>query len=416
VQSRTVATWLAEAGIILLAFGYYISAPIAILLNVDSRPINAAYRGIIVLLFSFPFILIPLIKTKFSIPEILLSTFFFIYSCRLFYDLEYRGILYNPYNTQVTKSFVYLFYYFNVLLPFIVIFRFRTDLNYPRIVRNMTWLLVVAIFLVVISLLTSDQFANRANIARFSLGADGSSTLNPIRISFIGFVATITGLFQLLFVKLSFIKKVLFGLVVGSGVFCLVIGASRGPLSLFLIALSILLFVWYRSRSNFKSKLVFWAAFGSVIIFSTNYISKHSEEIELFKRVNETVDRLESNEKEERNNQFEAAWSQFLESPILGDQWVIRSNDTDIDRVIPHNIVLESLMAVGILGSVFLFFTLCIFLWKFFNINSYLDTDKYILILVFCVLIQSFISGSLFMDVEMWCLFSLALNTRAIAV
>ena len=236
--------WMTEWGIILLAIGYYISAPVAILLNVDSRPINIIYRAIVVGLFFLPFLFSFSIKTKISKAEILLFTFWLIYLIRLIVDQEVRGIVYNnTTNTGLNKGFIYLLVPLNIIVPFIATFRLRDHINIDRLYRNITTVVVISCVLVVYSVLTSDQYLNRELYSRFALGKDASPTLNPIRISFIGFVCVFTSVYRLVFIKNSMLQIGLFVFSLIAGLFCLLIGGSRGPLLLLLFGLLFQLFL-----------------------------------------------------------------------------------------------------------------------------------------------------------------------------
>lgn len=94
------------------------------------------------------------------------------------------------------------------------------------------------------------------------------------------------------------------------------------------------------------------------------------------------------------------SWTQFLSDPFFG-RYIIEIST----NFYPHNIILESLMAVGLIGSVPLF----IFLWQALSASVGLvrrfKTDPFVLLLVF-LFIQAFVialsSGALFGSGSVW--------------
>lgn len=402
-------------GLLLVAFGYYISASIAVLMDVDSRPINIAYRLTIVLLLFLPAIFIPMIKQKLSFVELVFSCFWIIYLVRLIFDTQVLGISYNnDSNKGLSVSYIFLILTFNILLPFLIVFRYRMYIDAKRLFKYLSFLILLCGLLVFISVITSKQYlVDMGMINRFSLGADGSATLNPIRISITGTTTIFTAIYWLTFIKLKLGQKLLLLSFVIVGAFNLLIGASRGPVVVLLLSLIALIYFYIRKGFNVKklSKLLFWSIL--TIISLSLFIAVNIDKYEIFDRIFKTVDQIESGEQEERSELYNIAWNMFLKNPILGKQFVTSSRQNHLDRVIPHNIILESLMAIGVIGSIFLFIILAIYLRRLFCVYKFSFEVAFIILLTLIFLLQSMVSGGLFLEVEFFTLLFLSLTLKS---
>jgi len=104
----------------------------------------------------------------------------------------------------------------------------------------------------------------------------------------------------------------------------------------------------------------------------------------------------------ERLMLYNNAWKQFLSSPLTGDFLEER-----ILRIYPHNMILESLMALGIFGG--LLFMLYYFISGLRLATVLLRTNVHIVsLIIFYGFISSMISGSLSMGPEIWYCFAFA--------
>src|SRR5690606_36510269 len=63
---------------------------------------------------------------------------------------------------------------------------------------------------------------------------------------------------------------------------------------------------------------------------------------------------IENNDVSGRDNAYEISLNQFYSSPLFGDYFVMTSGP--LQGLYPHNILIESLMTLGIIGSLPLFY------------------------------------------------------------
>jgi len=100
---------------------------------------------------------------------------------------------------------------------------------------------------------------------------------------------------------------------------------------------------------------------------------------------------------------FKSAWEQFLSYPILGDQYLSR-----YANYYPHNIFLEVLMALGIIGGIIFILIIFFAVRKASVILRNYNEDIFIpFLLLITLVLAGMTSGSLFTGVGLWSWLSL---------
>lgn len=376
--------------VLFIAFGYPVQAAAPAILHLPSTPINAAFRAVYVLLSLL------LIFTSFSFtakiarPVVGLLLFWFLYSLRLIIDVSLRGISFSDKST----FFVYSMAFGNCLLPMIAI---ALNAQYIR-VRNvykmlygmiaLSNLLILYIIIQQNGGISLELFIGRMSI----MGEDGGDPIiNTITIGFYGNLLVILSLYTLMFVKsVRFWVKVLPVLLMLIGLFNLVVAASRGPfLAMILIAIFLLYFKYRLSISKIgfllKSTAVI-IGLGFVVLITTGLSGDDlSENFTMFSRLSSFEENVQSGDKEERNDLYSEAWQQFLSSPVVGDSFV-----TKTDAFYPHNLYLEVLMSMGLIGISILFL---VHVEIFKKVRTLFKEKEILIIPVFLVLLASLLSS-----------------------
>ena len=126
----------------------------------------------------------------------------------------------------------------------------------------------------------------------------------------------------------------------------------------------------------------------------------------IFTRLNAFGQSIQKGDTEIRTVLFAEAWNQFLNNPIAGDRWVTKK-----ESFYPHNIFIEVLMSMGIIGfSIFLMINIEI-IKKIILIIRRKDID---ILPLSMVLIANFLaamtSGSIAFSTELWVLITLFLS------
>jgi O-antigen ligase len=232
-------------------------------------------------------------------------------------------------------------------------------------------------------------------------------TLSAITISYIGGTLLVLSIALLLNKHIK--KRLILIIGITLGLFLLLLGASKGPLLFSILVLIILIIVHFRNigltwKALRLSVLVF-ITISSLIVYLIPYLS--SNDFAMIARVESFIENREMGQDEVRDFIFNSAWNQFMDNPILGDSYLEKTT-----KWYPHNLMLEVLMATGIIGFLF-FMSSIIVTIKRIHIISRIKKNGYNYVYLVCFLLMIFLtqtSGGLFTSVELWALWPIILN------
>ena len=382
--------------IFLSIFGFPIFVTISLLIGFNTSDGSVFYRFLIVLL-SITVIIFQIKK----IPRLKLNAvtiFFILYTLRITYDLTLRGIT----TTYIENSKIFLFYFGGIIIPTIAIsfmkinFEKLNNLIF-RISLIQCFFILVGLYLLygvdLISLLT-DRYLFTSN----EINNGSGSPLNPILVSRCGATLFILLLVNILFGKIK-LKSLSALIAFVISVSLILLGGSRGPL-VSCVILSLISFFLFFKNSNIKN-IIFGFLFFLSIFFGFEYlINSYSESINLVSRVNESL--LSSDQISfGREEHFKSAFKQFINNPILGDK--IFDNYSNF---YPHNLFLESFMALGLFGGLLFIFIIFRNLVNFQQKKNYINL--YVLFSIFLLFVCT--SGSIWNSFEFWVILILINN------
>ena len=396
--------------IALLCYAYPLQVFIISVLKLgNSTPINIAFRSAYVFLSIFLIFSESLKKEVkvYKYAHISLLFFWIIYGIRLVYDIEIRNIVFLE-----NAFYVYSMAFGNVLIPTIAIILIHKYIKIKTLVQFIAAMIAMSNIAVLYMLAQGETgislllFLERATIYHNDI-----AVINPISISMVGLNLSSLMLAFLLFFKSSLKAKLLgvFPLFM-LGTFNLIAGGSRGPMLYFFIVLLIALFLYLNDRKYIFTRflrLLFYFSIFIILLLPKIVSFVNNNNIAIVSRLITFSENREAGIKEERDASFEGALQQFLRSPIIGDAYL-----GEIDNFYPHNILLEMLMATGILGAIF-FMTYFLSMLKtlFFVGNS----DKYNIILKIWVItgiLLSLSSGCIFASMEFFVLGAYTLTVK----
>ena len=177
------------------------------------------------------------------------------------------------------------------------------------------------------------------------IGRFNTESLNPITIGHIGLTLTLLlGWLALLQTKTNFWKKRILtfsGILLG--LYLIISSASRGPIVTFFVVT-----FFYLLSVNLKKTwkpVVFF-----ILLLTIGYaLAVHFEKLGRFSAVSRIESAFSENDMAVvgRKTSYAGAWNQFLESPIVGDTLEERGTN-----FYPHNVILESFMATGVMGGI----------------------------------------------------------------
>jgi hypothetical protein len=400
-----ICLWL----VLFLALGYPIQAAIPVLLHIPSTPINVAFR-VAYSFVSLLLILASLGKQKnISRGAGWLLFFWVLYSIRLIADISYRGIMLS------TKDalFMYSMAFGNCLLPMVAIIFTANNIHINNLYKKLFGIVVVSNLVLTLLIfvqnggLTASLLDSRADI----IGQNSDEhVINTIVIGFYGSVLFILSCYFLMFFRYkNILERLVMIFFCGVGLLNLVLAASRGP---FLTAVVTLVFLFYFKYKTSNTKISFLFKTITVIVLAgylltaTGFMDKLFERSTLFNRLSNFGSNLQSGVKEERDYEYASAFDQFYNNPIVGDQYV-----TTYDSFYPHNVYLEVLMSLGVVGGV-------VFLMLHFEIikkvilifkKHYFLYFSLLLVVIICFL-SAITSGGIALNPGIWAITALFLS------
>ncbi len=211
------------------------------------------------------------------------------------------------------------------------------------------------------------QGVGRLNMITYQTGQE---VLSPLALSYSGALTLVLCLYNLIIIKPnSKIYKIYLLITILLSFVMFLLGSSRG--SVIALALTLPFFIWL-SPLRKKIKLIFSGFILVPIIFLAIEFSGSS-----------IVERI-SNTKEDRgggrNVLWENAINHFMENPLIGGK-------IEIGGIYPHNIIIEILMATGVLG---LFFMIPV-IFKGFKLGFDLTFSNKSNLFVLLIMIQGFV-------------------------
>lgn len=378
--------------ILLVVFGFPIFVTTNLLLGFDTSQGSILYRALIVI-FSFVIIFNSINKlTKIRLG--LFTLFLFLYCVRLIYDLSIKSI---P-SPNIDPQLIYLFHFGGIIIPVIAISFMQ--INTVKLNTTILYVSFVQCFFVLIGLYLLygtdivQLAAERYMYGDDSINGGNGSPLNPILVSRTGAVLFVLLLVNVLF-KTNKIKS--YSYIVGFilSISLIILGGSRGPLVTCFL-LSIITIFFHLKNSNFKN--IFVVFFGVLLVLiGLNYlITNYSESISLFTRVNESL-LDESGVISGRKLHYSSAINQFINNPFFGDKIF-----DDYLNFYPHNLFLESFMALGIFGGL---------IFSYITIINIIKGGKKNIINIFitfvCFSLFGFTSGAIWSSFEFWILLAI---------
>ena len=295
----------------------------------ESRPVTVAFR-----IFLFLLTLIVILKNKIRIQKwhLLIFLFWFFYLLRLFHD--------TALSDRVINSPLIEYWSFSA----IIILTILACTSYFSATTLLSVRKYVLIFLFIINVLGFyNVMTNPLDVPDGVLvRADANPSLNTIAFGRTAAVLIFICLVYLLQYKTKTWVKVFLLIAMLLGIFNIFTAGSRGPLLQLCITVLIYFFT-NRNLIKMRSLIALCMIFIILAFLFPNYLDVTAL---LFDRLQETG--FSSNNSDRiRASFFNSAWNQFLDNPLLGD-----SIETIVGGTYPHNLILESLMALGLFGGI----------------------------------------------------------------
>lgn len=393
--------------IAILAFGYPLTAVWTLTLGLEGQPINILVRLAVIVLFLLS--LLKAIIERSTIPRsaVFLIIFFFLYGFRLAYDVLVQGIV------PATSTASYILLYFFALTFFSAI-SITVSYDQKDVGLIHKWLfgmlIVTNISLSFFALTSGDIVAQEAFSGRVGvMGADEvTAILNPITVSLMGALLSVFVIGRLATVAKGDIgTQLLHVALFALGIVNLLMGGSRGPIVAFVVAallagVSVIRISNKRGDFRVQPRIVFYLACASIVLLYLALSSRFS--IFVFDRFKDMFLGRQVRLVEQRDFVYEAAWNDFVSSPLIGNSYLTLNETT-----MPHNAFLESFAAIGILGGGLYIVCMFIFMQGIWSITSgKIGAHAYAIGLTATALaVMSLTSGAIGQQPEVWTMIAL---------
>jgi hypothetical protein len=382
-----------------LLWGYGIIGPLSSLIGLrESSYLSISLRLLIALLAlklffkSFaPRCNSSLLLPVFSAPFVCFVIFWITYGLRLIWDC-YFDVKILPMSSEEFIVYAFVFAFSPALAGF-----FKVDRNISRSILK-TGLMFGTMALLVITL---DYVRMMGGGSYAFAGRAGTEKINPISLGYLGgSLFLISCMAPEILVKYHGWRPRIFRLsyiVSGAiGFVGLIAAASKGPLIALAISFLILNLLPISIRRVIRTTCI-TSLIATVLYFVSNTITE-AFGFDIFKRFstmsgNHNVDTSTL----QRYISFNGALDQFVSSPITGNALV-----EEITNNYPHNVLLESFMAVGIIGGTAFSALFILSVIGACRLVSERNGHELIGILTIQYLVASMFSGSLYTSSAMW--------------
>lgn len=339
----------------------------------DSRFVTIPLKVFLVILLIFLFIIRKKLKGNLS------SFFIFLFFCGIFILRILYDISQNAFAGYYLDGYEAMQYFIiSIVLPGLCLIL----ISYSAYDYKVIWyaLIISGLLFSGAAILKYSKFLG--TVGRLTAATADEDVLSPLILSYCGALGI--GLGILMISQWYNLRKRSVGLIlIGLSIIPFFLGSSRGSLmALFIPILFIFLF-----NSNNKSKVQYLilSIVGMLLVF---YLSDYlnSNIIDRFQKVGiQDTGTLDS-----REMRWHQAILQFEASPIFGDGLVLNGFNN-----YPHNIILETFMATGLLGGIPFLVLLYIALRKTILIVKNHPELYWLAVLFLQALIQNMFSGSI---------------------
>jgi O-antigen ligase len=379
---------------ILVLFGYPMIAMTSTISGVPNQLLSYPFRGFVFSLSCF-LILFTIINKPSNFLRVnrinpVLLIFFFMYAFRLVYDVVYGDIFGSD------KALV--FFIASTVVPTIAV-----TIAGIVDVEDRRWITTILLCSLFVS--ASSVIASRLGLSSDPLAAYGMEStrlwfeaINPITLGHTAGAGIICSLLILTGRTYSLTWRTLALIGIALGIYVVLRSNSRGPIIAVMMGVTWLLFI--SERISFGVVIM---GFIGILAVSTIGSDLLGNVIDRFSGAAESVRSYD-----ERVRFMRIAWEDFLNRPIFGAYSLIQ---TDKGGVYPHNVFLDILMSLGLLGVI----PFIIMLFK--SAAKMLGEYRYAHPLLSALLIQEFFginfSGSVWGADAFFLLLSLSLSRYA---
>ena len=385
MKRNTLNTFLSTLNFVLMFIGYQLATslflPVTSNIEGISRTVTLPYRAFALLIGLWVIFL----NFKVSVGKVHIALeLFWIYwialIIRIFYDTELRIDVHVNDTTQL-----WLLIFGMCIIPMYSLMKTHKYINYHK---AFIWIYVGSFITLVLSLFNNPTLLSSAE--EITQRAGGNLAFNSIAFGHLGTTGVIMSLFILSkYEKMSIVTKVLVIGIMLLSFFVMLRAGSRSPI----VALFVVLIFWLfaRGKNIVLGTTVSLIALFLIVIFMDQilgFIGDISPVMEFRLRAS-----IYEGDSSGRDPIFETAFQAFLDKPILGKQFAMFDNG---DFGYSHNLILDSLMGLGIFGGLAIVYILWIAIKKSYYFVKNKDSNYWISLILIQQIVLSMLSGAIY--------------------
>ena len=255
-------------------------------------------------------------------------------------------------------------------------------------------LIMLALASVFVVLTGSGSFPQNSGL-NVDIGRLNIQSLNPISVGHLGVSLLLLSIWPFMRHGRIFFgyKQILFILTGFLGLYLLLASASRGPFVAF-----VLIIVFYLSAQNLKRSLKI-LILAAILVGAISQLGNYLENSGGYRFLSRSESTLSGEDKSVaiRQLSYMGAADQFIQSPLFGDS--LEEKET---RYYPHNVILESFMATGLIGGLPFIFVILFGTFISYTVIKTKSENGWVPLIFMQYLIAAQFSGALYTATTMW--------------
>jgi len=363
--------FLSTLNFVLLFIGYQFVTSLFLPLTSDlegiSRTITVPYRFVTMLISILVIILNIKRKREFKSFGInVLLLYWTMLIIRMFYD-----IYLNP-DIYIQGSYRLWMYVFGICLP--AVFSVMKSIHVINLKKTLNWILLLTFLVIVINIISNPDILGSAS--KIASRQSANLAMNSIAYGHLGAMGLILSIYYLIKNKLSFIAKLITIVIMLLASIIMLRAGSRSPIAAFIV---VMLFWSFSSGKTFFRGVVILSIFSLLLVVFINPI------LQIIGDISPVIEwRLRTSiyegDTSNRMPLYIEALQRFSNHPILGDRFSLQSNVGEI--IYSHNIILDSLMGLGIIGGTAMVYVLIKALKLCYKMISNNDSNLWIALIL----------------------------------
>lgn len=387
---------------VLVIAGYPVISSLPLWMGLDSRTVTVPYRAA-VMIFSLGTTLYALRRRQlytglFWVP---LVVFMAGYIVRLSVDTVYvpLGVLRMP------PEEYWLYAIGTCFVPMLPFFTLTADTTMVLALRAVFAATFIGCILAVVTALAAFFSGSiPQGVPGMRLGTD---TLNPVSLGHLGVSLIVLAIAYLILLRpTSYALRVCILVGVIFGMFTALASASKGPL-LSLLAVTPVI-AWSGIRMGMRSKVMMFGILGVMTLYAGAQYVENSLGFDVIGRLEALASGGEDESNQSHAQFMSDAWDEFVNHPVLGSA-IDELNSHDY----PHNVVIESFMATGIVGGTLFLILILASAYSAILVLRFRPVCMWVVLLYVQTIVAAQVSGALYESAPMWCLMAAVIGLAA---